>query len=152
MKPTLLIIYHSQSGNTRTLAEAIFESCVEQQMANVILKTAKETNLEDVLAAQGILIATPEYFGTMSGALKDFFDRTYYPAHEYCVNVPYALLVCCENEGQGTVRDVQKIAQGYTLRKSLEPMIIKDVEVHSRLQEAREFGLTFLAGLEMSIF
>ena len=152
MKPTLLIIYHSQSGNTRTLAAAIFESCIEVQLANVLLKTAKETNLEDVLTAQGILIATPEYFGTMSGALKDFFDRTYYPARENQVNIPYALLVCCENEGQGTVRDVQKIAQGYTLRQSLNPLIIKDVEVNMRLQEAREFGLTFLTGLEMGIF
>ena len=148
----LLIIYHSQGGNTEKLAEACFEGIIQQNEVAVFFKRAFSTTLQDVLNCDSLLIVTPEYFGTMSGAMKDFFDRTYYPAREKNVNLPYALMVCCENEGRGTQRDVEKIASGYVLRKALDPMIIRDNEIETRRLEAVEFGQTFAAGLAMGIF
>lgn len=88
----------------------------------------------------------------MSGAVKDFFDRTYYPAREQNINLPFALIICCENEGEGTQRDIEKIAKGCRLRKSLEPLIMKDKEIETRINEAKEFGATFAAGIAMGIF
>jgi multimeric flavodoxin WrbA len=151
-KKKLLIIYHSQGGNTEKLAEACFEGILRQNEVEVFFKRALGTTLRDVLNCDALLIVTPEYFGTMSGAVKDFFDRTYYPAREKNVNLPYALLVCCENEGQGTQRDIEKIASGYVLRKALDPLIIRDNEIETRRHEAVEFGQTFAAGLAMGIF
>lgn len=152
MKKRLLIIYHSQSGNTEKLAEACFEGIIEKQEVAVYFKRALGTTLQDIQNCDGLIIITPEYFGTMSGAVKDFFDRTYYPAREQNINLPFALIICCENEGEGTQRDIEKIAKGYTLRKSLEPLIIKDKEIETRIHEAKEFGQTFAAGLALGIF
>jgi len=151
-KKRLLIIYHSQGGNTEKLAEACFEGILRQNEVEVFFKHALGTTLRDVLNCDALLIVTPEYFGTMSGVVKDFFDRTYYPAREKNVNLPYALFVCCENEGQGTQRDIEKIASGYVLRKALDPLIIRDNEIETRRHEAVEFGQTFAAGLAMGIF
>ncbi len=152
MKKKLLIVYHSQSGNTEKLAEACFEGIIEKQEVAVYFKKALGTTLQDIQNCDGLIIVTPEYFGTMSGALKDFFDRTYYPAREQNINLPFALIICCENEGEGTQRDIEKIAKGYILRKSLEPLIIKDKEIETRVQEAKELGQTFAAGLALGIF
>jgi multimeric flavodoxin WrbA len=152
MKKKLLIVYHSQGGNTEKLAEACFEAIIQQNEVSVFFKRALATTLQDVLNADAIIVITPEYFGTMSGALKDFFDRTYYPAREKQVNMPYALIICCENEGQGTQRDVEKIAAGYVLRKSLDTLIIKEKDLDEGIRQAAELGQTFAAGLALGIF
>lgn len=152
MKKRLLIIYHSQGGNTKKLAEACFEGIIEKQEVAVYFKKALGTTLQDIENCDGLIIVTPEYFGTMSGAVKDFFDRTYYPAREKGINLPFALIICCENEGEGTQRDIEKIAKGYILRKNLETLIIKEKEIETRIQEAKEFGQTFAAGLALGIF
>ena len=77
----LLLIWHSQSGRTRSLAEAAAEG-IRALAGEVELRMlrAAEAGLDDLLWAHGLLLATPENFGYMSGALKDFMDRTYYPA------------------------------------------------------------------------
>ena len=121
----LLIIYHSQSGNTQTLAEAIVKGCRQEPQANIQVKRAFEADLQDLLWAQAILFGTPENFGTMSGALKDFFDRTFYPAEPYSLNLPYASFISAENDGTGAVREIDRIAKGYPLKKVAEPLIIK---------------------------
>ena len=89
----VLIIYHSQSGNTKALAESVEQGCRLEPEANIRVKTAFEADLQDLLWAHGILFGTPENFGTMSGALKDFFDRTFYPAQSYSLNLPYAVFI-----------------------------------------------------------
>lgn len=153
MKKRILIIYHSQSGNTEKLAEACFNGVIkESDSVEVRIKTAFGTTLYDIENSDGLIILTPEYFGTMCGAIKDLFDRTYYPAREKQINLPFALIICCENEGQGTERDVLKIATGYTLRNSLETLIIKERELALRLSEAENLGQTFAAGICMGIF
>ncbi len=148
----ILLIYHSQGGNTERLAKACLKGVKKESQVAVYFQRAFDTTLEDILKCDGLIILTPEYFGTMSGAMKDFFDRTYYPAREKEVNLPFALVVCCENDGEGAIRDVQKIASGYRLRKSLEPIIIKEKEIAAREHEVTELGQTFAAGLVMDIF
>ncbi len=152
MKKKLLIIYHSQGGKTERLAKLCFEAIIKQNEVEVYFKRALDTTLQDVLNSDGIIIVTPEYFGTMCGAVKDFFDRTYYPARAQNVNIPYALMICCENEGEGTKRDIEKITQGYVLKKTLDPLIIKEKEIEIRMSDVEEFAQTFSAGLSMGIF
>lgn len=152
MKKHLLILFHSQGGNTEKLAQACFLGAQKEDEIEIRFKKAFDTTLEDVIWADGIIIGTPEYFGNMCGALKDFFDRTYYPARELGVNLPYALFICCENDGSGAERNVDTIASGYVLRKALNTLIIKEKDLESRLSELEEMGHTFAAGLALSIF
>ena len=148
----LLIVYHSQSGNTRSLAEAVLKGAREEEGVEVKIMMALEASLEDLLWCDGLLLGTPENFGFMSGALKDFFDRTYYPAQPYALNIPYALFISAGNDGTGAVRQVERIVKGYPMRKIAEPVIIRGEVTEADLARCAELGLTFAAGLGMGIF
>jgi len=148
----VLIVYHSQSGNTEQLANAVYSGCIREADIRVQLTTAFDAKLEDLLWADGILLGTPENFGTMSGALKDFFDRTFYPAEPFRINLPYAIFISAGNDGSGAVREIDRIVRGYPLRKVAEPLIAKGEINSDHIQQAEEFGLAMAAGLNLGIF
>ena len=152
MKKHLLIIYHTQSGNTGQMAQAVMRGCQEEAEVETRLLSAFDAILDDLRWADGLLFGTPENFGTMSGALKDFFDRTYYPAEPYQLNLPYALFISAGNDGSGAVRDIDRIAKGYPLRKISEPVIAKGDINQQHLEQCEEFGLAMAAGLSLGIF
>ena len=152
MKRHLLIIYHTQSGNTGQMAQAVMRGCQEEAEVETRLLSAFDAVLDDLRWADGLLFGTPENFGTMSGALKDFFDRTYYPAEPYQLNLPYALFISAGNDGSGAVRDIDRIAKGYPLRKISEPVIAKGDINQQHLEQCEEFGLAMAAGLSLGIF
>jgi multimeric flavodoxin WrbA len=148
----LLIIYHSQSGNTQQLADQVLAGCRDEVNVESRLLGAFDAGLKDLRWADGLLLGTPENFGTMSGALKDFFDRTYYPAEPYKLNLPYGIFISAGNDGSGAVREIQRIAKGYPLRLISEPLIAKGEINAEHLRLAREFGLAMAAGLDLGIF
>ena len=148
----LLIINHSQSGNTEQLAQAVLGGCKQEGGIVSLLKNAFDTNLEDLHWADGLLFGTPENFGTMSGALKDFFDRTYYPAEPYKRNLPYGIFVSSGNDGTGAVREVDRIVKGYPLRKVCEPLIIVGGFKNEHQEQCEDFGQGMAAGLALGIF
>ena len=152
MKKHLLIIYHSQSGNTGQMAKAVNRGSQGEETVETRLLRAFDAGLDDLRWADGLLFGTPENFGSMSGALKDFFDRTYYPAEPYQLNLPYALFISAGNDGSGAVRDIDRIAKGYPLRKISEPLIANGDINQQHLEQCEEFGLAMAAGLSIGIF
>lgn len=147
----LLFIYHSLKGHT----ELLIQKCIEgASKENVEIKVQKalDATLDDILWADGIVLGTPEYFGSMSGGLKDFFDRTYSPARALAINKPYALLISCETDGTGAERQVQSITPSYTLKKALDTIIVKESEQAEKLPAIEELGQTFAAGIDLGIF
>lgn len=148
----LLIIYHSQSGNAEKMAQAVLLGSRLEPDVTCRLVRAFDTHLEDLLWADGLLFGTPENFGTMSGALKDFFDRTYYPAEEHRLNLPYASFISAGGDGTGAERDIDRISKGYPLRKIAESLIATgDVTPHN-IDQCRDFGHAMAAGLALGIF
>lgn len=147
-----LIVYHTQSGNTGQLAEAVLRGCRQEAGVETKIMTAFDTELEHLLWADALLFGTPENFGYMSGALKDFFDRTYYPAEPYQINLPYAIFVSAGNDGTNAVREIDRIVKGYPLRKIAEPVIAKGEVTEQHLLQCEELGLSVAAGLAMGIF
>ena len=148
----LLIIYHSQSGNTEMLAQSVVSGCQRESATSTKLLRAFDARLEDLIWADGLLFGTPENFGTMSGAIKDFFDRTYYPAEQYKLNLPYAIFISAENDGTGAVRDIDRIAKGYPLRKIADPLIANGEISPEHIDQAQDFGQAMAAGLALGIF
>ncbi|MDG2502606.1 MAG: NAD(P)H-dependent oxidoreductase [Porticoccaceae bacterium] len=148
----LLIIYHSQSGNTEMLAQSVLSGCQRESATSTKLLRAFDARLEDLIWADGLLFGTPENFGTMSGAIKDFFDRTYYPAEQYKLNLPYAIFISAENDGTGAVRDIDRIAKGYPLRKIADPLIANGEISPVHIDQAQDFGQAMAAGLALGIF
>ena len=147
----LLIIWHSQSGKTDAMAREVIKGCKQQNSVETILLPAQSAGLKDLLNCHGLIFGTPENFGTMSGMLKDFFDRTYYPAQPYKLNLPYGLFISAANDGSGAVRDINKISKGYPLRQVADPVICKGALDEKALTSCRDLGLTLALGLEMGI-
>jgi multimeric flavodoxin WrbA len=149
---TLLIIYHSQSGNTEQLAQAVYRGAGETSETQTRLIRAAQATLQDLLDCNGVVFGTPENFGYMSGAIKDFFDRTFYPAQDYALKLPYALFISAGNDGTGAVRQIDRILLGYPMRKVAEPIICKGPVTQKHREQCEELGLTLAAGVGMGIF
>ncbi|MCB9585962.1 MAG: NAD(P)H-dependent oxidoreductase [Polyangiaceae bacterium] len=149
----LLIIYHSQTGRTARMAQACQRGAVLEVNVETRLVCAKEAVLEDLQSADALLFGTPENFGYMSGALKDFFDRTYRQAQGKLRPLPYAIFISCETDGTGAVRNIERICRGYGFRAVAEPIIARK-EVVTAEDELRceELGQTLAAGLDLGIF
>ncbi|MDE0945135.1 MAG: flavodoxin family protein, partial [Alphaproteobacteria bacterium] len=99
MKRRLLIVAHAPSANTQRLFDAVVAGAGDD--VDVIARTPFEAGPDDVLAADGIILGTTENLGYMSGALKDFFDRTYYPCLEQTMGKPYCLYIRAGHDGTG---------------------------------------------------
>ncbi len=148
----LLLIYHSQTGHTQQLAEAVAAGARQEEGVELRLKRAFEAGLDDLCWCDGVLFGTPENFGYMSGALKDFFDRTYYPAQALGLNLSYAVFVSAGNDGTNAVRQIDRILLGYPMRKALDAVIVRGEVTAGGLAAAEELGLSFAAGLAMGIW
>ncbi|WP_312568984.1 NAD(P)H-dependent oxidoreductase, partial [Comamonas sp.] len=122
---TLLIIYHSHTGGTLQMAQALRDGA--QQAASAIdvrMLHASHTHTEDVLQADAYVFATPENLAAISGLLKDFFDRTYYGALDRIQGRPYASLICAGSDGSNAARQIARIATGWRLQAVAEPLIV----------------------------
>ena len=77
----LLIVAHTPSLNTQRLLDAVVTgaSSIDLSGVDVAAKRPFDADANDVMQAQAIILGTTENLGYMSGALKDFFDRIYYP-------------------------------------------------------------------------
>jgi len=113
---------------------------------------ALRAGTEDLLWANGLLIGTPEHFGYMSGAVKDFMDRTFYPAEGKVDGLPYAVYVSAGNDGTGAVNSIERIALGYKWKRIAEPLIVRGAPTAAALQACKELGQTMAAGLSAGVF
>ncbi|WP_280190259.1 flavodoxin family protein [Delftia sp. PS-11] len=121
---TLLIVYHSMTGGTRQMAEAAHAGAQAEGGVTVRLLQAAQAGPQDVLSADGYLFASPENLAAISGQLKDFFDRSYYPALDRINGRPYAAMVCAGSDGHNAARQIARIATGWRLRPVAEPLIV----------------------------
>jgi multimeric flavodoxin WrbA len=121
--PTLLIVYHTMTGGSEQMAEAAARGAREHEV-DVRVVRARDASAEDLLAADGYIFVTPENLAAMSGVMKDFFDRTFYPVLERIIGRPYATLVCAGSDGENAVRQVTRICTGWRLKAVAEPVIV----------------------------
>ncbi|MCZ6711853.1 MAG: NAD(P)H-dependent oxidoreductase [Gammaproteobacteria bacterium] len=150
----LLIVYHTQSGNTRRLADAVLEGATDELLTDVEVRyrTAHEAGPDDLLWADGLLLGTPENFGYMSGAMKDFLDRTFYQVEGKILSLPYAVFISAGNDGSGALRAIRRIANGYPFKEVQDPIIAQGEISDEKIEQCRELGMTLAAGLEAGIF
>ena len=164
MSKRLLVVWWSTTGGTRQLVDALREGAAQQADVELVVRRADQAGPADVLAADAMLFATPEYLGAMAGMMKDFFDRTYYAVLGRVAARACATLVCAGSDGQGAARQVARIATGWRLKPIAEPLIVithaqtpeailaaKVIDAPS-LERARELGQTLAAGVSMGIW
>ena len=158
MPKTLLIIAHVPSPNTTRLRDAIVEGARtalddgQQPAIEIVAKTPFETVPEDVMSAGALILGTTENLGYMSGALKDFFDRCYYPCLEETQGLAYALYIRAGHDGTGTRRAVESITTGLRWRAVQEPLTLRGKWQEEFVDQCRDLGAAMAAGLDAGIF
>lgn len=161
---TLLIVYHSMTGGTRQMAEAARDGALAEGSVAVRLLHASEAGPDDVLAADGYLFATPENLAAISGQLKDFFDRCYYPALDRINGRPYAALICAGSDGSNAARQIARISTGWRLKAVAQALIVcthaqtaEAILAPKRigaddLEQCRALGEAMAAGVGLGVF
>ena len=136
------------------MAEAVIRGARHSAIdgVEVRVRDALLATVEDVEWADAYIFGTPENFGYMSGALKYFFDRVYYPCLEKIGGRPYALFIRAGNDGSGALSSIGRITTGLALREVQAPVLFVGEFDASRLVECEELGMTMAAGLEAGIF
>lgn len=150
----LLVVWHSKTGNTERLKDAVLEGARHPDIEGVTLRClhTSEAGPDDLRWAHGLLLGTPENFGYMSGQLKDFLDRTYYEVEGQLAPLPYSIFVSAGNDGTNAVREIRRIAKGYPFTEVQEPVIVRGEPDETGLERCRELGMALAAGLEAGIF
>lgn len=154
MAKTLLVVAHAPSPNTRILREAVLRGASGEGADDVATRSLSpfDATPDDVRAADGILLGTTENLGYMSGALKDFFDRIYYPCIEETQGRPYAAYIRAGHDGTGTRRAIESICSGLRWKPVRDPVLCRGAWDPRFEADCEELGMLMAAGLEAGIF
>lgn len=159
MPKRLLIVAHAPSPNTRRLRDAVLAGA--RGMADgdepggdleIVCKAPLGAGPDDVLAAQAVILGTTENLGYMSGAMKDFFDRSYYPCLEHTRGLPYGLYIRAGHDGTGTRRGIETVVTGLGWRAVREPLICRGDFQERFVSDCEELGALLAAGLDAGVF
>ncbi|GHA08798.1 flavodoxin [Arenicella chitinivorans] len=147
---TLLIVAHTPSPNTRALAHALLGgvNAITEPTLNCELKSPFECEAENVLNADALILFTTENFGAMSGALKDFFERIYYPCLDQPARneaKPYALVIRAGLDGSGTEIGVHRITTGLKWREAQDVLLCRGEYTRTFLPQCQQLGETMAA-------
>lgn len=136
------------------LTDAVVRGASHADFRNidVCLKGPFQTKVEDVRSAQAIIIGSTENFGYMSGAVKDFFDRIYYPCLEHTEGLPYALFIRAGNDGSGAVSSIQRIVTGLKWKEVQPPLLCTGPWQAEFAGQGETLGMTLAAGLDAGVF
>ncbi len=136
------------------MIEAVAHGAKDPQLSGIDVQvlTAASARPEDLLSANGLILGTPENFGYMSGALKDFFDRSFYEVEGKLPPLPYAIVINAGNDGSGAQRSIERIANGYPLVQVQGAIIAHGPPDQATLKRCSELGGTLAAGLELGLY
>jgi multimeric flavodoxin WrbA len=160
----MLIVWFSRTGGAEAMARAAARAAEEQGETAIVIKRAEQAEAEDVLAANGYLFVCPENLAAIAGEMKEFFDRVYYDVLGRIEGRPYAAMICAGSDGENALRQVERIAKGWRLKKIADSLIIcthaqtrEQILAPKRIGEKElekccEIGATLSAGLAMGVF
>ena len=150
----LLIVSHNPSPNMQALTDAVVRGATDAEVNSVSVRVRRPFDADDadVLWSEAIILGTTANFGYMSGALKDFFDRIYYPCLEKTEGLPYALFVKGGHDPTGARTSVESIVTGLRWRAVHDPLMMTGTFTEDWLRPCEELGMAMAAGLEMGIY
>lgn len=149
----LLVVAHAPSPNTRRLLAAVLRGARHPDIEAVSVRHVPplQATADDVLAARAILLGTPENLGYMSGALKDFFDRCYYPCLDKTQGLAFAYYIRAGRDGTGTQRAITTITTGLRWRLVHDAVICRGEYREEFEARCEELGLYVAASLDAGL-
>ncbi|MGO1251474.1 flavodoxin family protein [Psychrobacter sp.] len=149
----LLIVAHAPSPNTKKLAQAAYKGANHADLdVNIIFKSPQDTQPEDVLNADALLLGTTENLAYMAGLTKDFFDRCYYPVLEEKQGMPFALYIRAGHDGTGTKTAIKTITTGLRWEWVQDSLILQGDWQDGFAKQVEEMAMTLAAGVEAGIY
>lgn len=128
------------------------------------LVSAAAAGAEDFLTASGYVFVCPENLATVSGAMKEMFDRCYYPLLGRIEGRAYATLIAAGSDGEGATRQIDRIVAGWRLRRVADPITVnfaaqtpEAILAAKRLEpqagaECEALGAAMAEGLRLGIY
>lgn len=163
--PTLLIVWHSQTGACQQAAEACLAGARDAAPdLNIELRHADDCGPAEVLGCGLLLVIAAENLAALSGRIKDFFDRSYYPLLDQVNGLGYASVICAGSDGSQAQRQLDRIATGLRLRRVAEPLrLLMQAQSPEAIQApkqldleqqrlCRELGALLASGLQLGLF
>jgi multimeric flavodoxin WrbA len=160
----LLIIWDSMTGGSKALAQAAADGAAAQIDVTTTLNHCSDVSADMMCRANGYLFCFPENLAAISGVMKSFFDRSYYPCLGRIEGRPYAMIVCAGSDGSNAVKQAERIATGWRLKKIAESTIVcthaqtpetmlaaKVIDI-KELQMASELGEAMAEGIALGVF
>ena len=152
-KKHLLIVYHSKTGKNGQMTESVNSGANHPDIdVEVRYLRAFDAGAEDLLWCDGVIFGTPENFGYMSGALKDFFDRTFYEVEGQVDAKPFSMCVGAGNDGTGALMAIRRICRGYNFKEVQDPVVVVGDLEAGQLKQCEELGMAMAAGIEAGVF
>ena len=156
----LAILWHSRTGASQAMAEAAYEGAGK----DALLLAAEDTRTQHLLEATGYLFVCPENLASMSGMMKEMFDRCYYDLLGKVEGRPFATIIAAGSDGTGAQAQIERIVTGWRLKRVAEPLIVnfkaqtpqeilavKSV-TQNELNKCRELGEALSEGLRLGVF
>ncbi|WP_326568296.1 NAD(P)H-dependent oxidoreductase [Amycolatopsis rhabdoformis] len=145
----LLLVHHTPSPSMQAMFEAVLAGAKHPDIEGVeiVRRAALGATVADVLDADGYLLGTPANLGSMSGALKHFFDTVYYPCLDSTRGRPFGAYVHGNNDTAGTVRQLGSITTGLGWTQVADPVLVTGEPDKSALEALQELGATVAATL-----
>jgi multimeric flavodoxin WrbA len=149
----LLIVYHLPQGKMLAMAEAVERGARHPDISGVEVRVrlALRAGVDDLLWADALLLGTPENFGYMSGGMKDFLDRTFYPCEGKLEGMPFAMFISAGNDGSGALNAIRRIANGFSFKEAQQPVLVVGKLQDSHVEALETLGTTMAASLELGI-
>lgn len=146
----LLLVFHAPSDNTKRMVDVMEQAIKESGVENVQLvsKSPFDTQPKDVLDCDAVILGTTENLAYMSGALKDFFDRCYYPVLEEKQGLPVAAVVRAGHDGTGTCRALQTIITGLKWRWVQDILVCRGDWQESFLEDCQALAEAMAVALD----
>ena len=154
LQKKLLIVSNTPSPNTQALADAAVRGASNPEIGSIEVKflSPLDATADDVINCDAILLGTTENFGYMSGAMKDFFDRIFYPCLEHTEALPYAIYIRAGLDGKGTEVAMQKIISGLKWKQVQDILLCHGEYKSEFIEQVEELGMSMAAGLDAGIF
>ena len=145
----VLVVHHTVSPPLDALLRSAVDGATRPELPDVevVVRPALTCSPVAVLEADGYVLGTPANLGSMSGALKHFFDTIYYPCLEATARRPWALFVHGNNDVDGAVRDIERIVTGLAWQRVAEPLRVVGGPQQADLDACWELGATVAASL-----
>lgn len=142
-------MHHTVSPATHALHLALMAGARDPALedVDVVERPALVATENDALEADGFLLGSPVNLGYMSGALKHFFDRIYYPCLGATRGRPFGVYLHSNSDATGALRAIGTITTGLEWRQAQAPLVVSGEPGPDDTAAARELGSSLAAGL-----